>query len=136
MRSLDETALAPDEIVTAVHVPIPPAGTRGSYAKFVTRSSEDRPCVGVIALVRMERGTCVDLRVAVGAATETPQRYRDLEAGARGTSLDADVVRQVAAGYAARIDPLDDMRGSAWYRRTVTEVWGRRTVERAAPGAA
>ena len=43
------TSLAPDEIVTAVEVPLPPAGTGAVYEKFVTRSSEDRPCVGVFA---------------------------------------------------------------------------------------
>ena len=69
-----ETALEPDEIVTAVSVPIPAAGTRSVYNKFVTRSSEDRPCVGVFASARSEGGQCVDLRVAVGAAAETPQR--------------------------------------------------------------
>src|SRR5688572_3296594 len=47
-----ETSLQPDEIVTAVEVPIPAAGTGTHYEKFVTRSSEDRPCVGVFAAAR------------------------------------------------------------------------------------
>src|SRR5262249_11224710 len=47
------TALAQDEIVTCVRVPVPPSGTRGVYEKFVTRSSEDRPCLGDAAVVRL-----------------------------------------------------------------------------------
>jgi carbon-monoxide dehydrogenase medium subunit len=131
-RGFYETALAPDEIVTAVRVPVPAPGLRGAYEKFVTRSSEDRPCVGVLALVRMEGAKCAELRVALGAATETPRRYADLEARGMGTALDTDVIGEIAAGYAARTDPLDDMRGSAWYRKAVIEVWVRRAILRAA----
>ena len=130
-RGFYTTALEPDEIVTAVRVPVPHSATRGVYEKFVTRSSEDRPCVGVMALVRMDRGRCAELRVAIGAATETPRRYADLEARGVGTPLGDDVVRAIADGYAERTDALDDMRGSAWYRKSVIAVWVRRAIERA-----
>jgi carbon-monoxide dehydrogenase medium subunit len=134
-RGFYETALAPDEIVTAVRVPVPPAGTSGAYEKFVTRSSEDRPCVGVVALVRFEGQRCADLRVAVGAASETPRRYAAVEAQGRGTTLRGDVVPTIAAGYASATDALDDMRGSSWYRKTIIEVWVRRAIDRAAGAA-
>ena len=127
-----ETALARDEVVSAVRVPVPPAGTRGAYEKFVTRSSEDRPCVGVVALARFDGRRCVDLRVVVGAASETPRRYPEIEALGRSTTLRGDVVPTIAAGYANATDALDDMRGSAWYRKAIIEVWVRRAIERAA----
>lgn len=134
-RGFYETALRPDEIVTAVRVPVPPPGTQGAYEKFVTRSTEDRPCVGVATLVRFDGGRCADLRVAVGAAAETPRRYPELEALGRGTTLRGDVVPTIAAGYASATDALDDMRGSAHYRKTIIEVWVRRGIERAAAAA-
>ena len=134
-RGFYETALEPDELVTAVRVPVPAPSLRGVYEKFVTRSSEDRPCVGVMALVRLQDGTCADLRVALGAATETPRRYGDLEARGLGTALGMDIVNEIAAGYAARTEPLDDMRGSAWYRKAVIEVWVRRAIVRATAAA-
>ncbi|MSP57108.1 MAG: xanthine dehydrogenase family protein subunit M [Myxococcales bacterium] len=131
-----ETALAHDELVTGVRVPIPPAGTGAVYHKFVTRSSEDRPCVGVAGLVRLDAdGTVADLRVAVGAAAETPQRYRDAEALALGQRLDPDVIARIADAYADRVDTLDDMRGSAWYRTEMVRVWVRRAIESAAATA-
>ena len=46
-----ETALAPDEILTELIVPDLGSGTRSTYIKFVSRSSEDRPCAGVAAVV-------------------------------------------------------------------------------------
>src|SRR5919199_5479026 len=69
-----ETALTAGEIVTGASVPIPPAGARAVYHKYVTRSSEDRPCVGVAAVAHLDGATCIDLRVAGGAATQNPPR--------------------------------------------------------------
>ena len=127
-----ETALEPDEIVTGVEVPIPPPGSGTAYHKFVTRSSEDRPCVGVAAVVRLAAdGSCADLRVAVGAAAETPQRFTEVEALATGERLEPDLIAHVADEYAARIETLDDMRGSAWYRTQMVRVWVRRAIESA-----
>jgi carbon-monoxide dehydrogenase medium subunit len=136
-RAFYETALAPDEVLTAVRVPIPQAGTRASYQKFVTRSSEDRPCVGVIAVVRLAAdGSIEDLRVAVAAAAETPQRFPDVEATARGEALDEALARRIAEDHAGRIHPLQDLRGSAWYRSEMIRVWVRRAIEAAGARAA
>ena len=132
-----ETALEPNELVTAVRVPVPQRGTRAVYDKFVTRSSEDRPCIGVMAAVRLGAdGKAEDVRVSVGAAAETPQRYPDLEATGVGTTLDDAAIRAIAEGYAERVETLDDLRGSAWYRTEMVKVWVRRALERARSEAA
>ncbi len=126
-----ETALEPNEVLTRVRVPLPPAGAGTSYCKYVTRSSEDRPCVGVAALVRLTDGgaACAELRVAVGAAAEIPQRLPDVEATAAGEHLSEELLRSIADRYADAIDTLDDLRGSAWYRTEMVRVWVRRAVE-------
>lgn len=128
-----ETALEPGELVTGVRVPLPSPGTAAVYEKFRTRSSEDRPCVGTVAAVRLDGGgRCAELRVAVGAASETPERHRDVEAAALGRPLDEGLATEIADAYADRIEPLDDMRGSAWYRREMVRVWVRRAILEAA----
>jgi carbon-monoxide dehydrogenase medium subunit len=128
-----ETALEPAEIVTGVRVPVPLGRTHAVYEKYVTRSKEDRPCLGAVAVVRMasDGKTCEDLRVAVGAVAEVPQRFPEVEALAHGTELSDDVARTIADAYAERIDTLADMRGSAWYRTEMIRVWVRRAIERA-----
>ena len=131
-----ETSLRQDEIVTAVEVPLPAPGSGAVYEKFVTRSSEDRPCVGVFAAARREGATFAGIRVAVGAAAETPQRYPDLDALGEGTDLGDDICRAIADGYAGRIETLDDVRGSAWYRTEMVRVWVRRALEGARAQAA
>jgi aerobic carbon-monoxide dehydrogenase medium subunit len=130
------TALEPAEVVTAVRVPLLAPGSGAVYEKFVTRSSEDRPCVGVAAVVRLgDDGTIADLRVAVGAAAELPNRHRDVEEECVGRTLDEALATEVAEAYAERVDPLDDLRGSAWYRREMVRVWVRRGIMNAAARA-
>src|SRR5262245_51015210 len=92
-----ETALEPEEVVTGVRVPIPPADAGSAYIKYVTRSSEDRPCVGVAAVVRLDEAgdRCADLRVAVGAAAETPPRLPEVDAIAAGQELSPALLREI-----------------------------------------
>jgi carbon-monoxide dehydrogenase medium subunit len=129
-RGFYETALAPDEIVTGVRVPRQTSPSGSVYEKYRSRSSEDRPCVGVAAVVRLadDAPTCDDLRVVVGAASEKPERLPDAEAIGRGQRLTADVATAVAEAYAAGIDTLSDLRGSAWYRTEMIRVWVRRAI--------
>lgn len=132
-----ETSLEPSEIITGVRVPLLPADAGAVYLKYVTRSSEDRPCAGAAAVVRLapDGRTCAELRLAMGAVAETPQRFPELEAAAVGRELTSETAAGVAAAYADAIDTLDDMRGSAWYRREMVRVWGRRAIERATAAA-
>lgn len=135
LRDFYETSLAPDELVTEVVVPIPPPGTRGTYLKFITRSSEDRPCLGASALLKLdEDGTIADLRAAVGGIAGQPLRLPSAEAQARGQPPTADLFRAIADQYAAAADPVDDVRGSAAYRRRMVAVFVRRALEAAATG--
>jgi aerobic carbon-monoxide dehydrogenase medium subunit len=113
-----ETCIAPDELLTEVRVP--PQPERAVYRKFRSRSSEDRPCAAVAA-VRGDDG----LRVVVGAVAETPQEFPDV--------CERDDPAEVAAGYAERIEPLADSRGSAAYRRRVVAAEVRRAVEAVSP---
>ena len=127
-----ETALTAGEIVTHVRVPIPVERTFSVYEKFITRSSEDRPCVGVFAAVRLaDDQRCTELRVAVGAASEVPQRFPEVEMLAHGQMLDEEIQRSVADGYAERIETLSDLRGSAWYRTEMVRVWVARAIAHA-----
>jgi carbon-monoxide dehydrogenase medium subunit len=127
-----ETALAPDEVLTEILVPEPPPGLRATYLKFVTRSSEDRPCVGVAAAARLDSaGRCEEVRVVVGAVAGTPQRQPEVEALARGERPTPALCEAIGAGYARAIDPIDDLRGSAWYRRRLIRVLVARALRQA-----
>ncbi len=123
------TALESAEIVTDVIIPPLSERAKTSYHKFSSRSAEDRPCVVVAALVELDPdGRCTDLRVAVGAAIEIPQRLKQVESSAIGQKLNDDLIASIGDEYAHQLDPLSDVRGSAWYRREMISVIVRRSL--------
>jgi len=124
------TALEPNEILAEVIVPALPSSARAAYHKYTSISAEGRPCVAVGAVADFDSdGKCLDLRIAVGAAVETPQRVRDAEAIARGSSLTDELVAVIAEEYSLRLDPLTDVRGSAWYRKEMIRVFVKRALQ-------
>jgi carbon-monoxide dehydrogenase medium subunit len=74
-------------------------------------------------------GKCLDLRIAVGAAVETPQRVMGAEALAHGSTLTDELVATIAEEYSLKLDPLTDVRGSAWYRKEMIRVFVKRALE-------
>jgi aerobic carbon-monoxide dehydrogenase medium subunit len=127
-----ETILAPDEILTELIVPDPAPGSRAAYLKYVSRSSEDRPCVGMAVVLESEPdGRCKDLRLVAGAVSETPQEITAAEALARGKRLTDGVIEGIGEAYSAGIEPLSDLRGSGWYRKQIIRVMARRAMQQA-----
>lgn len=127
------TTLTDEEMIVQLRVPLPPPGSGGSYVKFVSRSAEDRTCLGVAAFADLaEDGTCRDVRLSVIGAGPVPLRMPEAEAELRGTRLDEATARDLAQRYAAAADPLSDLRGSAEYRRKVLPGLAVRALTRAA----
>lgn len=132
-----ETSLAPNEVVTDVRVPLLQPGARAVYLKYVTRSSEDRPCVGATAVARLDDGGILaDVRVAVGAVSGRPLRLPEVETAVRGQRPTTELFREVAARYAEASDPVSDARGSAGYRKQMVAVFVRRALQEAIEGTA
>lgn len=126
-----ETAIRPGELLTEIHVPPLPRGGRGVYLKYRNRSHEDRPCVGVAVMLGMQDSQVSHLRVVVGAVAARPQRIPDVEKLALGKAMSEALAREIGDAYSEAIDPIDDLRGSSWYRRQMIRVLVRRTLPEA-----
>lgn len=120
------TALAPDELLVAVHLPRPPTDTRSRYARHMRTAAEHRPLVTVATMARLAQGQCSELRLAVGASSVVPRRLSRAEAVLRGRVPTAALVAEAADTAAQELEVLDDARGSAEFRRTIVRV----TVQR------
>jgi aerobic carbon-monoxide dehydrogenase medium subunit len=130
-----ETALNPDEILTELIVPDLAPGSRSAYLKYVSRSSEDRPCVGMAAVLENQPdGTCKELRLVAGAVAETPQEFESAGTMARGQRLTNQLIEEIAAACSAGTEPLSDLRGSAWYRKQIIRVMARRAMQHVIAG--
>jgi carbon-monoxide dehydrogenase medium subunit len=108
-----ETALAEDEIMTAIVVP---TRARAVYDKFQVL---ERPAVGV-ALALAPDGALV---VVIGAVDERPIR---VPLG----GVDPDDAEAIAGAAMEAVDPVDDLSGSAEYKRHLTGVLVRRGLQR------
>jgi carbon-monoxide dehydrogenase medium subunit len=126
-----ETALQPGEVLTSVQLPPLPAGTQATYVKFLPRTQDDYATVAVAATLRLDAdGRCQDARVALGAAGTVPIHARVVEDALRGQTLSDQRLSEAAALVTEVVDPLDDTRGSASYKRDMARVWTERALRR------
>ncbi|MGE0311424.1 MAG: xanthine dehydrogenase family protein subunit M [Lautropia sp.] len=125
------TALEPGELVTAVLLPPPGAGDVGVYVKHA-RVAGDYATASVAAC----RHADGRIRVSVGACGPTPLSDDAVDRVLSGGCTDDDV-RSAGTLLVALADPLDDVRGSADYRRLLIPRLLSRAVQavRAAAGA-
>jgi carbon-monoxide dehydrogenase medium subunit len=135
-RGSYETALASGELVSAILIPRASVGMKGIYVKFTTGSSGERPCAGIAAFGRIENGICRELRLAVGAVSARPVRINAGEERARNQSLTNGLIESIASEAAARVEPIDDVRGPGDYKRHLVGVLARRALLELADGAA
>ncbi len=122
------TVLDPGEIVVAVLVPPLPAGTRGRYLKF-TRVDGDYATVSVAVLLRCGKDLCTHLAVALGAVARRPVRDRAAEQALIGLPIADEGLAALGKALTAACDPVDDVRGSAAYRRGLVPKLVARAVK-------
>jgi CO/xanthine dehydrogenase FAD-binding subunit len=122
--------LAPDELIAAIHVP--PATGPQQFSKVGTRNAMViAVCSFALAVRPLERR----VGTGIGSAATTPRRATDAEDflgvelpwGAPGPLPDS-LVRHFGQLVAAAASPIDDVRGSAAYRRHALSVLARRAL--------
>lgn len=131
------TALAADEVLTAVVVRAEQPGTGSGYAKMFNPASR-YAIVGAAAVVMVENGLCKAASVAVGGLTPRATRAAAVEAALTGQPLNADSI--AAAAQAVKNDLnmdelLGDIHASAAYRYEMAPVFVQRALTKAAERA-
>ena len=127
-----ETVIAPNEVLTEVVVPVPSPKTGHAFIKFLPRTADDYATVSVAVLLSMDSGgNCRDVRIALGSCGVTPVRAHQAEGILEGRAPTPQRLRDAAETVAAEVDPSDDVRGSAEYKREMAPVMTRRALEQA-----
>jgi aerobic carbon-monoxide dehydrogenase medium subunit len=128
-----QTVLEPDEMVTAILLPEQPKGCGTAFLKFLPATQDDYATISVAARVALgENGTIAQARVALGAAATVPVRATAVEAALAGKTPDDKTFSDVASLVEGAIDPIEDFRGSAPYKRQMAVVHLRRALAAAA----
>lgn len=121
-----QTARRPDEILTAIRVPRPDGPARGVFLKLGARRYLVISIVSVAAVAAFDAdGRVAAARVAVGACSAMPVRLPSLEARLSGARPDPALVEPADL---APLAPIDDVRGTAAYRRDAALTLVRRAV--------
>ncbi len=106
-----ETALGEDELLTAILLPAPQAGP-SAYRKLA-RVSGDYATASCAVVLDQDGG----LRAAIGGCGPAPLRSTEAETAIRGRLHDAAAIADLGRALVDLADPIDDVRGSAAYRR-------------------
>ena len=125
------TALAPDEVLTAVRVPKLGAEWTSHYEKF-NRVAQAWSIVGVAALVRRSNGSIAEARVGLTNMGSTPIRASAVESALAGADATAEAIGAAAEHAADGTTPPSDLSGQSDYREHLARVLTKRAVLAAA----
>ena len=120
------TVLAPDELVTALEIPIT-SNSRGLFVKLGQRRAQAISIVSLAAVIAFDGDLVSSAALALGSVAPTVVSATEAEEFMLGRMLD-DVVIAEAARRVATVHPIDDIRATANYRLDEVEVMTRRTL--------
>jgi CO/xanthine dehydrogenase FAD-binding subunit len=123
-----ETTAQPDELLVAVDVPAPAAGTGSCYVRLEYRRQMEIAVVGATSAVTLADGAVAGARVAITALAPTIRRVPEAEAALDGSDGGEAGIAAAAAAAAAASAPISDVRASEEYRRAMAEVMARRAI--------
>ncbi|MBS0518495.1 MAG: FAD binding domain-containing protein [Proteobacteria bacterium] len=127
------TALAPGELLVAIHVPGTARETRSAFVKLGARRYLVISIVMAAATLEIADGRVAAARIAVGACSAVAQRLPLLEAALVGAPVDARLADRIEPVQLAPLAPIDDVRASSGYRRDAALVLLRRLLTEVVP---
>jgi len=122
------TALAEDEMLTEVRLPLLAADAKFGFNKF-SRRAGDFAMSAALVTYALQGGKIADARVGVGGAEASPRRIAEAEAALNGQTPGDDVFRAAAEAAASAIEPLEDHQTTGDYRRDLVRAVVRRALE-------
>ena len=126
--SLFLTALAPDEILTEIRVPIPPPRSAGAYLKLERKVGDFATAAVAAQLTLDEKGACQRAGIALTNVGATPVKAKKAEAVLDGREVDDATVTRAAELAAEEAEPSSDLRGPAEYKRGLVKELARRAL--------
>ena len=126
-----ETVLADDEILTEIRIPLPAFRTGHSFNR-VTRTVIDIAQVNTAVSLAVDATRIVDAKIVLGAVAPVPIRSKTAEqmfVGLEISQVDQGLIKMASNQAVTEIKPVSDIRASAAYRRQVSKVLVRRSIE-------
>lgn len=130
-RGFLETVLLPDELITEVMIPRDPK-RKCAYIRYTPTSEGDYPTVGVSAAVTFDndRKTILGATVALCGVGQVPIIINEATGILSETTGSDELLRKVAKVARESVNPSDDERGSAAYKKDMSEVFTFRALKK------
>jgi carbon-monoxide dehydrogenase medium subunit len=130
-----KTLIGKGEIMTKIIVPIPSPKTGVCFLKFGLRDAASISVASVGVMIKLVNGVCSEAKIAIGAVAPAPKlcgKASELLTGLKPDDLSGgNKLLKVAEAAAGEAFPLDDIRGSADYRRNLIKTLTKRAILKA-----
>lgn len=126
------TALAEDELLTEVRLPVISDQTRFGFHEFNRRAGDFGIAMALVTY-RVADGVIAEPRVGIGGAEAHPRRIPEAENALKGRPLEPKTFQAAAEAAAKAVDPMEDIQADAEYRRDLVHAVTRRALEQSAP---
>jgi carbon-monoxide dehydrogenase medium subunit len=125
------TALARDEILTEIRIPIPPARSGGAYQKLKRKTGDYAVAAAAVQLTLDAKGAVAAAGIGLTNAGPTPVEAVDAAKFLVGKTPDAKTIAEAARMAAENSAPSADHRGSVQYKREMARVLTGRALQTA-----
>lgn len=126
----ERTLLKTGEILTEIRIPDMAPYSKGIYLKHGVRKGVSCSVVSVAVILTMEarRPLCMNAKIVMGAVAPKPIHAHEAEQFLEGKKIDLTLLREAANLAAEESRPVDDLRGSAWYRKEIVKTLVQRGI--------
>lgn len=126
------TALADDELLAEIRLPIISDQSRFGFCEFNRRAGDFGIAMALVTY-RVADGVIAEPRVGIGGAEARPRRIPEAEAALKGRPLEPKTFRTAAEAAVEAIDPIEDIQADAEFRRDLVRAVTRRALEQSVP---
>lgn len=125
-----QTVMGAEEIVAEVLIERPKPGSGSGYLKLGVRKALEISIVNVASYLELDEANQAirSARIVLGAVAPTPMRAFSAEKMLLGESPGEELFHKAGEAASAECQPIDDLRGSAEYRRAMVSVLTQRTL--------
>jgi len=123
-----KTVIQDNELLTSICLEIPEQRSHARFLKSGPRPALEISIVSMAMNAINDAGTLFHVRLALGAVAPTPVRAYKTEKFLELKTITPDLIDEAVDILMEEIDPIDDVRATAWYRRHLASVYLRRLL--------
>ncbi|MGB5697996.1 MAG: xanthine dehydrogenase family protein subunit M [Polyangiales bacterium] len=127
---LFENSMSEDEILTEIRIPKPGPNSGGAYTKL-ERKVGDYAISAAAVQLRLTGDTITEVRIGLTNVSAVPMRAKAAEAELAGKKISDAIIEAAGKAAAGECDPSPDLRGPIEYKRDITRVMVKRSIQKA-----